>query len=101
MEVLFSIQSRLFAVFRDADGSTHWSDYDGKKVSDLQTRADLESPFMYFVPSIAISGLTFYTGDKLAAWKGNAFVGSMMEGRTKWTRPVWVRVITPPSPTSR
>jgi glucose/arabinose dehydrogenase len=21
----------------------------------------------------------------LAAWKGNAFVGSMMEGRTKWT----------------
>jgi hypothetical protein len=33
MEVLFSIQSRLFAVFRDADGSTHWSDYDGKKVS--------------------------------------------------------------------
>jgi hypothetical protein len=33
MEVIFSIQSRLFAVFRDADGSTHWSDYDGKKVS--------------------------------------------------------------------
>ena len=32
MEVIFSIQSQLFAVFRDADGSTHWSDYDGKKV---------------------------------------------------------------------
>jgi glucose/arabinose dehydrogenase len=40
---------------------------------------------MYWVPSIAISGLTFYTGDRLAAWKGNAFVGSMMAGRTKWT----------------
>ena len=64
---------------------TYGRDYDGKKVSDLQTRADLESPFMFFVPSIAISGLTFYTGEKLAAWKGNAFVGSMMEGRTKWT----------------
>jgi glucose/arabinose dehydrogenase len=37
------------------------------------------------VPSIAISGLTFYTGDKLPAWKGNVFVGSMMQGRTKWT----------------
>jgi glucose/arabinose dehydrogenase len=64
---------------------TYGRDYDGKKVSDLQTRADLEAPFMFFVPSIAISGLSFYTGDKLAAWKGNAFVGSMMEGRTKWT----------------
>ncbi len=64
---------------------TYGRDYDGKKISDQQTRPDLESPFMFFVPSIAISGITFYTGDKLAAWKGNAFVGSMMEGRTKWT----------------
>ncbi|HVS22349.1 MAG TPA: PQQ-dependent sugar dehydrogenase [Gammaproteobacteria bacterium] len=64
---------------------TYGRDYDGKKISDLTTRPDLESPFMFFVPSIAISGMTFYTGDKLKAWKGNAFVGSMMEGRTKWT----------------
>ena len=35
---------------------TYGRDYDGKKVSDIQTRADLESPFMFFVPSIAISG---------------------------------------------
>jgi len=64
---------------------TFGRNYDGKKISDLTTRPDLEPPFMYFVPSIAISGMTFYTGDKLKAWKGNAFVGSMMEGRTKWT----------------
>jgi hypothetical protein len=32
MEVLFAIKSRLFAVFRDADGSITWSDYDGQKV---------------------------------------------------------------------
>ena len=32
MEVLFAIESRLFAVFRDADGSLRWSDYDGQKV---------------------------------------------------------------------
>jgi glucose/arabinose dehydrogenase len=64
---------------------TYGRDYDGTKISDIQTRVDLEPPFMFFVPSIAISGMTFYTGDKLAAWKGNAFVGSMMEGRTKWT----------------
>jgi hypothetical protein len=33
MDVLFSIEARLFAVFRDSDGSIHWSDYDGMKVS--------------------------------------------------------------------
>jgi hypothetical protein len=32
MEVLFSIERKLFAVFRDVDGFTTCSEYDGKKV---------------------------------------------------------------------
>ena len=40
---------------------------------------------MYWVPSIAISGLSFYTGDAFPNWRGNAFVGSMMMGRMRWT----------------
>jgi glucose/arabinose dehydrogenase len=32
---------------------------------------------VYWVPAIAISGLSFYNGDKFPAWKGNAFVGGM------------------------
>jgi len=35
---------------------------------------------VYWVPSIAPSGLTFYTGDRFPAWKRNAFVGGMREG---------------------
>jgi glucose/arabinose dehydrogenase len=64
---------------------TYGKNYDGTPVSDASTRAGYEAPFMFWVPSIAISGLSFYTGDRLAAWKGNAFVGSMMEGRTRAT----------------
>jgi len=64
---------------------TYGTDYDGTKISDLTSRPDLESPYMYWVPSIAISGLSFYTGDRFPAWKGNAFVGSMMQGRTRGT----------------
>ncbi len=64
---------------------TYGKNYDGTPVSDASTRAGYESPFMFWVPSIAISGLSFYTGEVLAAWKGNAFVGSMMEGRTRAT----------------
>jgi glucose/arabinose dehydrogenase len=64
---------------------TYGKNYDGTIVTEHTTREGYESPLMFWVPSIAISGLSFYTGDKLAAWKGNAFVGSMMEGRTRAT----------------
>jgi glucose/arabinose dehydrogenase len=61
------------------------TDYDGKKIVDAMSRADLEAPFMFWVPSIGISGLSFYTGDRFPDWKGNMFVGSMFEGRTRGT----------------
>jgi glucose/arabinose dehydrogenase len=64
---------------------TYGKNYDGTAVSEYSSRDGYEPPFMFWVPSIAISGLSFYTGDRLAAWKGNAFVGSMMEGRTRAT----------------
>ena len=37
------------------------------------------------MPSIATSGLAIYTGDKLANWKGNAFVGGMRMGEIPGT----------------
>jgi glucose/arabinose dehydrogenase/catechol 2,3-dioxygenase-like lactoylglutathione lyase family enzyme len=64
---------------------TFGTDYDGTKVSDATTRADLEAPFVYWVPSIAVSGLTFYTGDRFPQWKGNVFVGAMFAGRSRGT----------------
>jgi glucose/arabinose dehydrogenase len=30
---------------------------------------------MIWVPSIALSGMAFYTGDQFKTWKGNIFVG--------------------------
>jgi glucose/arabinose dehydrogenase len=66
---------------------SYGTDYDGTQITEtgLTARAGLEPPFMYWVPSIAISGLGFYTGDAFPAWRGNAFVGSMMAGRMRWT----------------
>jgi glucose/arabinose dehydrogenase len=64
---------------------TYGKDYDGTTISELTSRPDLEPPLMYWVPSIAISGLSFYTGDAFPEWRGNAFVGSMMAGRIRWT----------------
>jgi glucose/arabinose dehydrogenase len=40
----------------------------------------MEDPIVYWVPSIATSGLAFYTGDRFPGWKRNVFVGGMREG---------------------
>jgi len=37
----------------------------------------MEEPFTFYKPSIAISGMAFYTGDKFPRWKGNLFVGGL------------------------
>jgi glucose/arabinose dehydrogenase len=53
-------------------------DYNGQRFPP--SAPGFEEPVVYWVPSIAPSGLTFYTGDKFPAWKRNAFVGGMREG---------------------
>jgi glucose/arabinose dehydrogenase len=61
------------------------TDYDGTQITETgQTELEgMEPPLVYWVPSIAPSGLSFYSGDAFAAWQGNALVGSMMRGRVR------------------
>jgi glucose/arabinose dehydrogenase len=56
---------------------THGTEYSGAKISDRTEAPGLESPVHYWVPSIATSGLAFYTGDAIPQWKGNVFVGGL------------------------
>jgi aldose sugar dehydrogenase len=37
----------------------------------------VEEPVYFWVPSIAPSGMMFYTGDVFPEWKGNLFVGAL------------------------
>lgn len=60
-------------------------DYDGVAISEQTSAPGLEAPFMYWIPSIAISGISFYQGDLFPRWQGNVFVGSMIMGRTPRT----------------
>jgi glucose/arabinose dehydrogenase len=54
--------------------------YDGTVVGKGFTAPGMEDPVVYWVPAIAISGLSFYDGDKFPAWRGQAFVGAMRAG---------------------
>jgi aldose sugar dehydrogenase len=44
-----------------------------------------EPPVVIWIPAIAVSGMTFYTGDKFPKWKGDAFVGSLRTGEIPGT----------------
>ncbi len=59
--------------------------YSGARVSSEVTRAGLEDPVLIWNPSIAISGMTFYTGDRFPKWKNNLFVGGLQFGRIPGT----------------
>ncbi len=56
---------------------TYGVEYSGGKISDRQEAPGLESPVHHWVPSIGTSGLAFYTGSAIPAWKGNVFVGGL------------------------
>jgi glucose/arabinose dehydrogenase len=59
--------------------------YSGARVSGEVTRTGLEDPVLIWNPSIAISGMTFYTGDRFPRWKNNLFVGGLQFGRIPGT----------------
>jgi len=56
-------------------------DYSGEPISALRTLVGVEDPVLFWVPSIAISGMTFYDGDRFPAWNNNLFVGGLQFGR--------------------
>jgi glucose/arabinose dehydrogenase len=59
--------------------------YSGAKVSKDVTREGFEDPILIWNPSIAISGMTFYTGDRFPRWRNNLFVGGLQFGRIPGT----------------
>ncbi|MDX1383572.1 MAG: PQQ-dependent sugar dehydrogenase [Thermoanaerobaculia bacterium] len=59
--------------------------YDGPRIAKQFWQEGMREPLVFWVPSIAPSGLAFYTGDAFPEWKGNLFVGAMMEGRIPGT----------------
>ena len=51
----------------------------GTKIGEGTQKAGMAQPLYYWVPSIAPSGMAFYTGDKFLRWKGDLFVGALRD----------------------
>lgn len=59
---------------------THGIDYSGAKIGIGTAAPGMEQPLLHWTPSIAPSGMAFYTGRKIPGWTGNLFVGSLKFG---------------------
>ena len=52
-------------------------EYTGEVISPQPAREGMEQPVTFWSPSIGLSGMLFYTGDRFPAWKGNLFLGGL------------------------
>jgi glucose/arabinose dehydrogenase len=59
--------------------------YEGPRQSEAPWREGIEQPILLWIPSIAPSGMVFYSGDRFPNWKGNLFTGSSREGEIPGT----------------
>ena len=49
----------------------------GSAIHDGTHAEGMEQPVHFWVPSIGVSGLAFYTGDKFPGWRGSLFAGGL------------------------
>lgn len=51
----------------------------GTRIGEGTHKPGMTQPIHYWVPSIAPSGMAFYTGDKFPGWRGDLFVGALRD----------------------
>jgi glucose/arabinose dehydrogenase len=51
----------------------------GTQIGEGTHKTGMAQPLHTWVPSIAPSGMTFYTGDKFPRWRGDLFVGALRD----------------------
>jgi glucose/arabinose dehydrogenase len=49
----------------------------GTQIGEGTAKAGMAQPLLQWTPSIAPSGMAFYTGERFPKWKGNLFVGAL------------------------
>ena len=63
--------------YRDTDGTMRFS---------VTEKEGMEPPVAYWVPSVAVCGLDFYTGDKFPEWNNDLFSGGLAQQEVRRIR---------------
>lgn len=56
---------------------TYGEEYSGGEIGMGNDAPEYESPLIHWTPSIAPSGMSFYTGREFPEWQGDVFVGAL------------------------
>ncbi|MDO6683200.1 PQQ-dependent sugar dehydrogenase [Oceanobacter sp. 5_MG-2023] len=56
---------------------TYGKEYVGGSIGEGTHKEGMEQPLYYWVPSIAPSGMAFYSGEVFPDWQGDVFIGSL------------------------
>lgn len=56
---------------------TYGMEYSGAAITDRTHQAGMEQPVTYWVPSLGVCGINFYTGDLFPRWKNHLFLASL------------------------
>ncbi len=73
---------------------TYGMNYDGTPMVSITEKEGMEKPVTYWVPSIAVCGLDFYTGDKFPKWKNDLLVGALAQQEVRRLRIVDNKVVS-------
>ena len=60
---------------------TFGREYSGEMISLATSHGGLESPVRHWTPSIALSGMDFYSGNRFPAWRGDLLVSGLAGAR--------------------
>ena len=68
-------------------------DYSGAFISSRTHAPGITDPIIYWTPSIAPSGMTFYSGEAFPGWYGSIFVGALAGQHLRRLELRWNRVV--------
>jgi glucose/arabinose dehydrogenase len=72
---------------------TYGMNYDGTPITGKTHEEGMEQPVIYWQPSIAACGLSFYRGDKFPQWKNDLFAGALAQQEVRRLRIVDRKVV--------
>lgn len=73
---------------------TYGMNYDGTPIVSITEKEGMEPPVTYWVPSIAVCGLDFYTGDAFPKWKNDLLVGGLAQQEVRRLRIIDKKVVS-------
>jgi glucose/arabinose dehydrogenase len=72
---------------------TYGMNYDGTPITGITEKEGMDQPVIYWQPSIAACGLSFYRGDKFPKWKNDLFAGALAQQEIRRLRIVDRKVV--------